>query len=72
MAKHGAVYFAAVGGAAALISQSILAAEVIAYPELGAEAVRRLRVNELPVIVANDVHGGDIYERGRARYRRVD
>lgn len=68
--RHGAVYFAAVGGAAALIAQSIREAEVIAYDDLGAEAVRRLRVEGLPAIVANDSHGGDAYQSERARYRK--
>ena len=64
------VYFAAVGGAAALIAQSIREAEVIAYDDLGAEAVRRLRVDGLPAIVANDMYGGDAYAQGRAQYRQ--
>lgn len=68
MQHHGAVYFVAVGGAAALIAQSIRAAKVIAYPELGAEAVRELQVERLPLIVGNDRYGGDIYERGQAAY----
>ncbi len=68
--RYRAVYFAAVGGAAALIAQSIVASEVIAYEELGAEAVRCLGVEGLPAVVANDMFGGDVYELGRARYRR--
>lgn len=59
-----AVYFAAVGGAAALTAQRIKKAEVIAYPELGPEAIRKLEVEELPVIVVNDAFGGDLYEEG--------
>jgi len=66
--RYKAVYLAAVGGAAALIAQSIVEAEVIAYGELGAEAVRRLQVERLPAIVANDMYGGDAYELGRARW----
>lgn len=69
--RYRAVYFASVGGAAALIAQSILSAEVIAYPELGPEAVRRLDVLDLPAIVINDIYGEDAYERGKAAYRRV-
>ncbi len=58
-----AVYFAATGGAAALIARCITAAEVVAFPELGAEAVRKLTVKDLPAIVAIDAHGGDLYKR---------
>jgi len=68
--QYSAVYFAAIGGAAALISQSIVKADVIAYPELGTEAVRRLEVQDLPVIVVNDAHGGDLYTEGVLKYRR--
>lgn len=69
MKKHRAVYFAAIGGAGALISKSIKKAEVIAYDELGAEAVRRLEVEDFPVTVINDIYGGDLYQEGKARYR---
>lgn len=58
-----AVYFAATGGAAMLIADCVRECEIIAYPELGAEAVRRLRVENLPVVVAVDAHGMDAYER---------
>lgn len=68
MRRHKAVYFAAIGGAGALMARSIVSAEVIAYSELGPEAVRRLEVRNFPVIVANDVHGGDLYEEGVRRY----
>jgi len=68
MKQHKAVYFAAIGGAGALMAQSILSAEVIAYPELGPEAIRRLEVKNFPVIVANDTHGGDLYEEGAKAY----
>lgn len=68
--QYRAVYFASVGGAAALIAKSVRTAEVIAYPELGAEAVQRLEVVDLPVIVINDIYGGDAYEMGKAAYRR--
>jgi fumarate hydratase subunit beta len=70
MQKYGAVYFAATGGAAALLSKRITAAEVIAYPELGAEAIRRLMVVNFPVIVAQDRHGGNIYREGQKQYAR--
>ncbi len=59
--KHNAIYFGAVGGAAALISRSITAAEVIAYDDLGSEAIRKLEVKDFPVIVINDCHGEDQY-----------
>jgi len=68
MQKHKAVYLAVVGGAAALISRSIVEAEVVAYDDLGPEALRRLTVRGLPAVVINDVRGGDLYEQGRARY----
>jgi fumarate hydratase subunit beta len=70
MQTHKAVYFAAIGGAGALMAKSILSAEVIAYPELGPEAIRRLEVRNFPVIVANDAHGGDLYEEGARTYAR--
>jgi fumarate hydratase subunit beta len=69
--KHKAVYFAAVGGAAALIAHSIERAEVIAYEDLGPEALRRLEVADFPVIVVNDMYGADTYEEGKAEYRRT-
>jgi fumarate hydratase subunit beta len=70
MQKHGAVYFAATGGAAALLSKRITGAEVIAYPELGAEAISKLRVENFPVIVAQDRYGGNIYRDGQKQYAR--
>jgi len=72
MQKYKAVYFAAIGGAAALIANSIKEAEVIAYPDLGAEALRRLRVEDFPAVVVNDIYGNDAYEMGKAQYREVD
>ncbi|MCJ7792116.1 MAG: Fe-S-containing hydro-lyase [Dehalococcoidia bacterium] len=69
MVKNKAVYLGAIGGAGALISQSIKKAEVIAYEELGAEAVRRLEVVDFPVTVINDIYGGDLYEEGKAKYQ---
>jgi len=68
--KHKAVYFAAIGGAGALIAKSIKSAEVIAYEDLGAEAIRRLKVKDFPAIVINDIYGGDLYEEGKARYQK--
>ena len=71
MQKHKAVYFAAIGGAAALIAKSIKESEVIGYDDLGAEALRRLRVEDFPAIVVNDIYGGDAYENGRRKYQRT-
>ncbi|HJX69471.1 MAG TPA: Fe-S-containing hydro-lyase [Dehalococcoidia bacterium] len=68
--KHKAVYLAAVGGAGALIAKSIKKAEVVAYEDLGAEAIRRLEVEDFPAIVINDIYGGDLYEEGKARYQK--
>jgi fumarate hydratase subunit beta len=67
--KCKAVYFAAIGGAGALISKTIKKAEVIAYPELGTEAVMRLEVENFPAIVVNDAHGSDLYRIGVEQYR---
>ena len=69
MVKHKAVYLGAIGGAGAIISRSIKKAEVIAYEELGAEALRRLEVEDFPVTVVNDIYGGDLYEQGKAKYQ---
>ena len=68
--EHGAVYFAMVGGAAALAAERIRQMDLIAYGDLGTEAIYRLVVDELRMVVANDVVGGDLFEAGRARYRR--
>ncbi|MCX8075987.1 MAG: Fe-S-containing hydro-lyase [Aquificaceae bacterium] len=70
--KYKAVYFAAVGGVAVLLSKSIKSSEVIAYEDLGTEAIRRLYVEDFPVIVANDVYGCDVFEEGRKRFARID
>jgi fumarate hydratase subunit beta len=70
MQKHKAIYMAAIGGAGALIAKSIKKADVVAYDDLGAEALRRLEVEEFPAIVVNDTIGGDAYEDGLARYNR--
>ena len=66
--KYRAVYLAVTGGVAALVSRSIKKAEIIAYPELGPEAIRRLEVVDFPAQVINDMYGGDIYEEGRRQY----
>jgi fumarate hydratase subunit beta len=68
---HKAVYLGATGGAGALISQRIKTAEVIAFPELGPEAVHRLEVEDFPTIVINDCQGRDLYELGVRQYRRA-
>jgi len=68
MKEHKAVYLAAIGGAGVLISKSIKKSEVIAYEELGAEAVRRLEVENFPATVVNDIYGGDLYQEGKASY----
>ena len=71
MHEYTAVYFAATGGAGALLAKSIVGNEVIGWPELGAEAVARLEVKDFPAIVVNDCHGGDLYEEGRKRYAKT-
>jgi fumarate hydratase subunit beta len=72
MKKYGAIYLAAIGGTGALISKTIKKAEVIAYPELGAEALLRIEVEDFPATVINDIYGGDLYEEGRKKYRQID
>lgn len=69
MKKNNAVYLAAAGGVAALIAKSIQQAEIIAYEDLGAEAIRKLEVKEFPCIVANDVNGNDLFEQGTEKYK---
>ena len=66
--RNGAVYLAALGGAGALMAQSVQTLEVIAWPDLGCEAVRRLTVEKMPLTVILDAHGGDLYEAGPAAY----
>ena len=70
MKKNKAVYFAAVGGAAALISRTIKKSEVIAYPDLGAEAIYRYYVEDFPAIVCIDAHGNNLYESEPPKYRK--
>lgn len=70
MKKYKAVYMAAVGGAAALIARRIKKSEIIVYEDLGPEAIRRLEVEDFPVIVVNDVWGSDLYVEGMRRYER--
>ena len=68
MKKYGAVYFGAIGGCGALLSKCIKKAEVIAYEDLGAEAIRRLEVEDFPVVVVIDSEGNNLYETGRKAY----
>lgn len=66
--ENGAIYFAAIGGAAALIAKCIKSAEIIAYEDLGAEAIRKLYVEDFPVTVINDSSGNDLYMKGKEEY----
>ena len=68
--KYKAVYFVTIGGAGALLSKAIKKAEVVAYPDLAAEAIMRLEVADFPAIVANDAFGGDLFQQGKARYQK--
>ncbi|MGB6837703.1 MAG: Fe-S-containing hydro-lyase [Dehalococcoidia bacterium] len=68
--KHKGVYLISIGGTGALLSKTIKKAEVVAYEDLGTEAIRRLEVEDFPVIVANDMHGNDLFEQGKAQYRQ--
>jgi fumarate hydratase subunit beta len=70
--RHTAVYFGAIGGAGAVLSQFVKALEVVAYEDLGTEAIRRLEVEGFPAIVVNDCHGGDLYEDGVRAFARED
>ncbi len=66
--EFGGIYFGATGGAGALLGKQIVSAEVIAYPELGPEAIRKLTVKDFPVTVVNDTYGNDLYQMGREQY----
>ena len=68
MKEHGAVYFGAIGGCGALLSKCIKKAEIVAYEDLGAEAIRRLEVEDFPVVVIIDSEGNNLYESGRKEY----
>jgi fumarate hydratase subunit beta len=70
MREHGCVYFGAIEGTAALLARCVKEAEVVAYEDLDAEAIRRLVVEDFPVVVVNDLYGGDLYEEGRKKWRR--
>lgn len=68
MKEHGAVYFGAIGGCGALLGQCVRKAEIVAYEDLGAEAIRRLEVEDFPVVVIIDSEGNNLYETGRKAY----
>ncbi len=68
--RYKAVYFGGTGGAGALLSKSVVSSEVIAYEDLGPEAVRRLEVKDMPLFVINDIFGNDLYEAGMVKYRK--
>ena len=70
--RNGAVYLAALGGAGALMAKSVKTLEVIAWPDLGCEAVRRLTVEDMPLTVILDAHGGDLYESGPEAYKAAE
>jgi fumarate hydratase subunit beta len=70
MKKYKAVYFAATGGAGALLAKRVKKVEIVAYEDLGPEAIRRLEVEDLPVIVVNDVRGNDLYIEGEKKYKK--
>ena len=70
--RNGAVYFAAIGGAGALLSKAITESEVVAYEDLGTEAIRKLTVRDFPVIVVMDTQGNDLYETAPAEYNREE
>ncbi len=71
MKKYGAVYFGATGGCGALLSKCIKKSEVVAYDDLGAEAIRRMEVEDFPVTVIIDSQGNNLYETGRAEYLKI-
>ena len=72
MVRYKGVYLAAIGGAGALMAQAVKAARVVAYDELGPEAIRELKVERLPVVVVNDTLGNDLYQEGQKRYQILD
>ncbi|HEX28762.1 TPA: TRZ/ATZ family protein, partial [Candidatus Poribacteria bacterium] len=63
-------YMTAVGGAAALIAKHVISCQIIAYHDLGTEAIRKLVVRDMPLFVVNDIYGGDLYEEGKKRWLR--
>ena len=71
MLRYKSVYFAVVGGTGALVSRCISSADIIAYPDLGAEAIFALEAHNLPAVVVNDIYGNDLYEQGRSAYQET-
>ena len=69
--KYGAVYLLACGGAGAYLSTFVVEKEILAYQDLGAQALLRLKVKQFPLVVAYDTQGGDIFEQGRIKYRDI-
>jgi len=69
--RFGAAYFGATGGAGALLARAVEKVEIVAFEDLGPEAIRRLWVKDFPVVVINDAHGGDLYEEGLAEFRKA-
>ena len=69
--ENKAIYFAATGGAAALLSKTIIDSKIIAYPELKTEAIRLLKVSKFPLVVINDSYGNDLYESGQNKYNEL-
>jgi fumarate hydratase subunit beta len=67
---YQAIYFVAVGGAAALLADCIKSVQTIAYDDLGTEAIRQLTIGNMPLVVANDMYGGDLFEQGQTTYQR--
>ena len=68
--KYKGVYFGAVGGAGAFLSRYVKKVEIVAYEDLGTEAIRRMEVEGFPAIVVNDCHGNDLYEEGMKQFAR--
>lgn len=71
MKKYKAVYFAATGGTGALLSKRIKSSVVVAYEDLGPEAIRKIEVEDFPAIVVNDIYGRDLYEEGKKTYKKI-
>lgn len=70
MVEHKSVYFAAIGGAAALIARSIKKVKIIAYEDLGPEAIRKMEVEDFQAILVNDIYGNDVYQEGMKKYKK--
>ena len=70
MVKYKSIYFAAIGGAGALVARSIKKVEIIAYEDLGPEAIRKMEVEDFQAVVVNDIHGNDVYKEGMNKYKK--